>query len=276
MAPCAARWTGSGATGMPKRKIVIIAAMEREVAPLIRRWKMRMMEHGGRRYRLFENGQAVLVCGGIGAEAARRATEAVIQKMRPARVVSVGFAGALVSMLKVADVFEPRTVVNFADGSRIETHSGKGTLVSYEAVATRGLKYHLATAYGADAVDMEAAAVAQGALARAVEFGALKAISDAADFAMPPTGRFVSSDGRFRSAAFGAYVAVRPWFWGRTIVLARNSARASRALCAAIEEYCKRETFVGELSQVTDPRGLDMEKDPPKQSLGGAPSHRRG
>jgi adenosylhomocysteine nucleosidase len=256
-------------------KIGIIAAMEREVAPLIQSWKVRTIEHGGRRYRLFENDEAALVCGGIGAEAARRATEAVIQKIRPVRVVSVGFAGALVSMLKVADVFEPRTVVNFADGSRIETHSGKGTLLSYEAVATPGVKHHLATAYGADAVDMEAAAVAQGALARAVEFGALKAISDASDFAMPPTGRFVSSDGRFRSAAFGAYVAVRPWFWGRTILLARDSARASRALCAAIEEYCKREAFGGELSQVKDPLGLDMEKDPPKQSLGRAPTHPR-
>jgi adenosylhomocysteine nucleosidase len=257
-------------------KIGIIAAMEREVAPLIQGWKVRTIEHGGRRYRLFENGEAALVCGGIGAEAARRATEAVIREVNPGRVVSVGFAGALVSTLQVADLFEPRTVVNFADGSRIETHSGKGMLVSYELVATPGVKHRLATAYGADAVDMEAAAVAQGALARAVEFGALKAISDAVDFAMPPTGRFISVDGRFRSAAFGAYVAVRPWFWGGTIVLARNSARASRALCAAIEEYCKRESFIGELSQVKDPRGLDMVKDPPKQSLGGAPSHPRG
>ena len=53
--------------------------------PLIRGWKVRTMEHGGRRYRLFENGEAVLICGGIGAEAARRATEAVIQEVKPAR-----------------------------------------------------------------------------------------------------------------------------------------------------------------------------------------------
>ena len=60
-------------------RIAIIAAMEREVGPLIRSWKVRTIEHGGRRYRLFENGEAALVCGGIGAEAARRATEAVIR-----------------------------------------------------------------------------------------------------------------------------------------------------------------------------------------------------
>lgn len=233
-------------------KIAIIAAMEREVAPLIRGWKVREIEHGGRRYRLFEsgtaesgnaeNGGAVLICGGIGAEAARRATEAVIQIAGPERVLSVGFAGALNSTLRVGEVFEPRVVVNTADGARTETGSGQGTLVSYGAVSDRDQKQRLSRAYAAIAVDMEAAAVAQGALARGVEFAALKAISDAADFAMPPTERFVASDGRFRSSAFTVYVAVRPWLWGRTITLARNSARASRALCVAIEAYRKRET----------------------------------
>jgi adenosylhomocysteine nucleosidase len=225
-----------------KIRIAFIAALEREVAPLIRGWKVRTIEKGGRRYRLFENGDAVLICGGIGSEAARRATEAVIQEARPMRVVSVGFAGALDSTLKVAEVFEPRIVVNAADGARTDVGSGRGTLVSYAAVAGREQKQRLGTAYGAVAVDMEAAAVAQGAQVRGVEFAALKVISDAADFSMPATERFIASDGQFRSVKFGLHVAVRPWLWRQTIALARNSARASRALCAAIEGYLKRET----------------------------------
>jgi adenosylhomocysteine nucleosidase len=216
--------------------------MEREVAPLIRCWKVRTLGHGGRGYRLFENGDAVLICGGIGAEAARRATETVIQEARPTRVVSVGFAGALDSTLKVAEVLEPRIVVNAADGVRTEAGSGRGTLVSYAAPAGREQKQRLGTAYGAVAVDMEAAAVAQGAQVRGVEFAALKAISDAADFSMPPTERFVASDGRFRTARFVLHVAVRPWLWGSTIALARNSARASHALCTAISSYLERES----------------------------------
>ena len=225
-------------------RIAIVAAMEREVAPLIRGWKVREIEHDGRQYRVFENEDAVLICGGIGAEAARRATEAVIEATRPARVLSVGFAGALDSTMKVGDVLEPRVVVNAADGARTDTGTGQGTLVSYAAVADRDQKQRLSRAYAAIAVDMEAAAVAQGAQARGVEFGALKAISDAADFTMPPTERFVSSNGEFRPTAFALYVALRPWLWGRTITLARNSARASRALCAAIDEFRKRETRV--------------------------------
>jgi len=193
-----------------------------------------------------------LICGGIGAEAARRATEAVIQEARPMRVISVGFAGALDSTLKVAEVFEPRIVVNAADGVRTEVESGRGTLVSYAAPAGREQKQRLGAAYGAVAVDMEAAAVAQGAQVRGVEFAALKAISDSADFSMPPTARFIASDGQFRSVKFVLHVAVRPWLWGSTIALARNSARASRALSAAIEGYFKRETSALELNQKQD------------------------
>src|ERR1700674_1591504 len=132
MEHCAARWTGSGATGMSR--IAIIAAMEREVAPLVRNWQVRTMDHGGRRYRLFETGEATLVCGGIGAEAARRTTEAVIREVQPVRVISVGFAGALDASLQVGHVFEPRTVINAADGVRTEVASGEGILMSSASV----------------------------------------------------------------------------------------------------------------------------------------------
>lgn len=221
-------------------KIAIVAAMEREVAPLIRGWKVRTIEHDGRHYRLFENGNAVLICGGIGAGPARRATEAVIKLASPARVVSVGFAGALDSTLNVADVLEPRVVISAADGSRADTGSGAGVLISYAAVADRDQKERLGKAYAAAAVDMESAAVAQGAQAHGIEFAALKTISDVADFAMPAMERFIAGDGQFRSVRFALHVALRPWLWRSVIALGQNSASASRALCAAIETYLER------------------------------------
>lgn len=232
-------------------RIAIIAAMEREVAPLIRGWKVRTMEHGGWRYRLFEDGDAVLVCGGIGADAARRATEAVIQEVHPGRLISVGFAGALNGTLAVGDIFQPRTVINAADGVRTEVGSGEGILVegilvTSAMIAGKDQKIRLGKAYAASAVDMEAAAVAQGAQARGVEFGALKAISDTADFNLLAMDRFVMADGRFRSARFACHVALRPWLWGTTIALARNSSKASRALCGALVSYLGRRTVVDE------------------------------
>jgi len=227
-------------------RIAIIAAMGREVRPLIRDWQVRMIEHAGRSYRLFEHGDAVLVCGGIGAPAARRATEAVIQEVRPARVISVGFAGALDDSLLVGQVLEPRTVINAADGVRTEVGAGDGILVSSATVAGKEQKSRLGKAYSASAVDMEAAAVAQGAQARGVEFAAVKAISDAVDFDLPAMDRFVAADGTFHAMRFVCHVALRPWLWRTTIVLARNSSQASHALCGAIVSYLGRQTAPGE------------------------------
>jgi len=230
---------------MPRKKIAIVAAMEREVRPLIRSWKVRMIEHDGRRYRLFEKGEASVVCGGIGAEAARRATEAVIREVNPLRVISVGFAGAVDDSLP-GQVVEPRIVINAADGVRTEVGSGDGILVTSATVAGKEQKARLGKAYGASAVDMEAAAVAQGAQARGVEFGALKAISDDADFELPGMDSFVACGGTFQSARFAGHVALRPWLWGTTIALARNSSKASKALCRAIASYLGRETPSGQ------------------------------
>jgi adenosylhomocysteine nucleosidase len=222
-------------------RVAFVAALEREVAPLIQKWKCRTLKYESRRHKVFENGDAVLICGGIGAGAARRATEAIIRDSDPSRIVSVGFAGALDPALQVGDVIEPGVVINGNDGSRTNAGSSEYVLVSYPAVCGTEQKKKLREAFRADLVDMEAAAVAQGAEARGIEFGALKVVSDDAEFAMPDVQRFVSSDGDLRTSAFALHVAIRPWLWGSTMALGRNSTRASRALCNAIADYVKRE-----------------------------------
>ena len=197
---------------------------------------------------MLENLATLATCGGILAvavrtilmerrEAARRAAEAMISEFRPSHIVSVGFAGALDPALRVGAVLEPRVVINGGDGSRLDTGKGKGTLLSFSVVAGPNQKRKLHRAYGADAVDMEAAAVASTAQLHAVTFGALKVISDTADFVMPPVDKFVASNGSFRASNFALFIAVRPWFWGATITLAQNSKRASKALQAAIMQY---------------------------------------
>ncbi len=243
---------------MSEKKIAIIAAMQREVSPLIRSWKVRTIEHGGRRYRLFENGEAALVCGGIGAEAARRATEAVIREVSPAQVISVGFAGALDGALEVGHILEPRAVINAADGVRTEVGSGEGILVTSKTVSDKEQKFRFRKAYGASAVDMEAAAVAQGAQARGVGFAAFKVISDTVDFSLPSIDSFVAHDGSFQSVRFACHMALRPWLWGTTIALARNSAKASQALCSAVASYLDRETLG---RQVLSPEPLAVESE---------------
>jgi len=218
-----------------KIKIALVAALEREVRPLVKRWRTVEREHEGRRYKFFESEQAVLVCGGIGAEAARRATEAVIALYAPELVNSVGFAGALDPALKVGDIFSPGSVIDVRDGSSVETGAGQGVLVSAASVAGAEQKKSLAASYGAQAVDMEAAAVARGAQARGIGFVAVKVISDESTFEMPSLDRFVGRDGHFCETTFAASLVVQPWLWSKFWHLARNSAKASRALCAELE-----------------------------------------
>jgi len=209
----------------------MVAALEREIWPLVRSWRTSDREYSSRIFRFFEFEQRVAVCAGIGPQAARRATEAVIALYKPCLVLSVGFAGALDQSLRVGQVFEPRLVIDAGDGSRTDTGSGAGVLVSFSAVAGPEQKARLAGAYRASAVDMEAASVARGAETHGLRFSAVKVISDEVGFVMPPMEKFVSDSGRFQSGKFAAFTALRPWMWKAVFDLARNSGKASRALC---------------------------------------------
>jgi adenosylhomocysteine nucleosidase len=213
-------------------RLAIVAALEREVRPLVRSWRVTDKEHDGRRFRFFEKGEVVVVCGGIGAVAARRASEAVIAIFDPKVVCSAGFAGALDPKLRVGDMVRPNSVIDAGDGSRTVIEGGEGVLVSFGSVASPAQKSKLRDSFGADAVDMEAAAVARSAEARGKEFTVVKAVSDEIDFEFPAMERFVDAHGRFSQGGFAWYAAVRPWLWPRVMRLARNSSQASRALCA--------------------------------------------
>jgi len=215
-------------------RLAIVAAMEREIRPLVKTWRVVKRGYGDRHFKFFEKDSVVAVCGGIGPEAARRATEAVLSIYKAEAVQSVGFAGALDAHGKIGDVVAPGRVVDATDGSSFAINNGLGTLVSFGSVAGPDQKARLATAYAAQIVDMEAAAVARGAEARGVIFSAVKVVSDEAGFTMPPMEQFVGNDGQFREARFALFVAGRPWLWLKVLQLARNSAKASRALCGAL------------------------------------------
>ena len=214
-----------------RTRIAIVAALEREIRPLVRRWSAREREYAGRRFRFFEENDAVAVCGGIGAEAGRWAAEAVIVLYDPKVITSVGFAGALSSKLKVGDVVQPERIVNAQDGSCVGVDGGSQVLVSFGSVASPEQKTKLRNSYGADAVDMEAAAVARAAELRGVAFQAVKVISDDAGFIFPAMEKFVDPQGRFLEWKFGVFAGVRPWLWPQVARLIRNSNLAAGVLC---------------------------------------------
>lgn len=220
-------------------KVAMVAALEREIAPLIKNWTRIQREHEGHKFSFFEQDDIVAVCGGIGMQPARRADDAVIALYHPAELHSVGFAGALNKSMHVGDILSPAVVIDARDGSRHQLPGGTGTILTFMAVADAAQKRKLAQAYAAAAVDMEAAAVAAAADVRGIVFGATKVISDELDFDMPSIGNFVSAEGRFKTPSFVLYVVLRPWRWKSVAVLARNSKKASRALCANLEDFCR-------------------------------------
>jgi adenosylhomocysteine nucleosidase len=217
-------------------KIAVVAAMEREVAPFVKDWPSTRREYEGQTYKFFEKEGTVVVCGGMGAEAARRASEAVISLYQPDLIISGGFAGALDPTLQVGDTLTPRHVIDAADGSRTDAGSGEGILISFETVADAQQKARFATAFGAHAVDMEAAAVARAAEAHGIKFLACKVISDRSDAHLPPLAPFIDKDGRFQTGKFTSYIAFRPWFWKGLWRLASDTMKAAQALGYSLEQ----------------------------------------
>jgi adenosylhomocysteine nucleosidase len=226
-------------------RIAIVAALEREVRPLVKGWSVTRSERDGRTFTFFENHGVVVVCGGIGTEAARRAAEAVIADYSPAVICSAGFAGALTPQLKAGSVLRPGRIVNASDGSSVSLDGGEGVLITFGTIASPEQKRKLRESYAAQAVDMEAAAVAQAAEARGVRFAAIKVISDEVDFEFPSMERFVTVAGDFSEWRFAVFAGVRPWLWPRVARLARNSRQASRMLCECLSKIEVSEKVAG-------------------------------
>jgi adenosylhomocysteine nucleosidase len=221
-------------------KLAMVAALEREVGGLTKGWRRVEQVYAGRSFVFFEQGETVVVCGGIGLDAARRAAEAVIALYHPALLLSVGFAGALDAVLRVGDVFVPAVVIDARDGSRVEVPGGNGVLVTFMEVASPQQKANLAQSYGAQLVDMEASAVATAASAHGLKFSAAKVISDELGFELPQMARFIDPQGRFRTASFTLFVTLRPWLWTRVATLASNSSKAAAALGEHLRRFCQQ------------------------------------
>ena len=114
--------------------------MEREIAPLVRGWQRGALASGDRTFTLFEREGVLAVVSGIGCKNAELAARAVVAQFRPAVLMSVGLAGALIRSLKVGSVFTPNVVVDAADGAeyRCTADGGRvsgGVLVSSGEVA---------------------------------------------------------------------------------------------------------------------------------------------
>jgi adenosylhomocysteine nucleosidase len=211
----------------------VIAALTSEIEPLVRGWRQHRLPG---KVRAYTTGHAVVVCAGMGAARATLAVQTAMSLKPVTRLMSVGLAGSCKARVAVGDVVRAGVVVDARTGERYATGTGHlEILVTACQIASVAEKSRLLAAYGADAVDMEAATVARLARAHRLPFQAIKAISDGADFELEALDRFGTAEGQFRTGAFAAYAAVRPWMWGKVARLARNAKEAVESLTAAVE-----------------------------------------
>ncbi len=214
---------------------VIIAAMEREVASLVEGAEVRQLEIPqlgikAKTWMLFD---AAVVAAGTGWERAFAVTKVAIETFEPELVTSIGYSGSHSKSLPVGALFVPAQVLGFKNRIDYRTGVGEGILFTAEGVTGSQQKAALNVSCAALAVDMEAAAVAEAAQAAGVRFLAVKAISDALEDRVDIVQPFVASEG-FRTAAFVAHIAIRPWLWKDVAKLASNSRKASETLSEAV------------------------------------------
>jgi adenosylhomocysteine nucleosidase len=210
--------------------LAIVAALPREIAALVRGISpdRALLRDGVHLYRLEK---AVVVAAGMGSARATVAVQAAMANGPIRTLVSVGLAGACSAELGAGEVAEASLVIDARTGERFSVGTAKTcVLITTDAIASVHEKARLASSYGASLVDMEAATIARLALAKELEFRAIKAVSDAHDFELASLSRFAGKRGSFRTGAFALHTALRPHHWKKAAQLGRDSNRALGAL----------------------------------------------
>lgn len=217
------------------RRIAILAALPREIAPLIRDWPV---HKGSRRdgYLIAECDRAIAVCAGMGQNRVTYAFSLALARGPIHSVISVGYAGALRTGIARGTVHLPATVIDRRTGMRYACPDGDGVLITVDRALNAEEKHKMAEQWQADLVDMEAAEVARLASVHDLPFRALKVVSDEVDDLLPDLNRFVDDRGQFREAAFAGYIAVRPWRAAAVIRMGRHTAQASQAMAEELRK----------------------------------------
>jgi nucleoside phosphorylase len=184
--------------------------------------------------------QARFVASGPGVKNARAALEAVCQMETPSAIVSVGYVGALDPALEAGQIFLARCVKRM--GEKVDyqgelpafpTAEGvaQGTLLTIDRVAQTSQEKRMLRQSGADAVDMEAYAVAGEAAKRALPFYCVRVVSDHAHTDFPVDfNRARRADGTFAGWRILGQAGLNSSRWKRLLDLKRDAELASQRL----------------------------------------------
>jgi nucleoside phosphorylase len=231
-----------------KPVLLIVAADRREFAGFEpSRWGLRPAAIGVRwaAKGLLGHTKVLLAANGPGGSNALGALEAACRVATVRAVISTGFAGALAPELHAGDVFLAETVLEFGTGVEYSVRlpecaepAARGRLLTIESVAQDAATKARLRQTGADAVDMEAAALAQGSQARQLPFYCVRAVSDDARTSFEvDLNAARRPDGTFSGWRIAAQAGFSPRRWRHLMDLKRAGEQASRNL-AAFFEHC--------------------------------------
>jgi adenosylhomocysteine nucleosidase len=175
-----------------------------------------------------------MVANGPGSKLAGAAVDVVKEHQRMDGLISTGFCGGLQPSLGACDIFVATEVLGVAPAFAPSTSRlfKAGKLLSIDRVVSTAAEKAELGKSGADAVEMEAAAVATRAREWKVPFYAVRVVTDTFDESFPLDFNAArSSDGRFsRVRIIGAAMRRPLAVFPELIKLNRRTKRAARAL----------------------------------------------
>jgi nucleoside phosphorylase len=186
-----------------------------------------------------------MVCGrsdvhvlltGMGARNAERAIQSALKVVRPSRVFTCGFAGALNPALHIGDVvFATKVSPNIAQ--RLQSAGARQvTFACTEGVViTSAQKCSLRAQTGADAVEMESAIIGRICREAGVECITVRVISDTAHEDLPlDFNALMTPDQKLSPAKLVLAILRKPQKIPELIRLGKNSAIVAEALAKAL------------------------------------------
>jgi adenosylhomocysteine nucleosidase len=189
-------------------RVLIMAALPREVRPFLRRVKAKPRRDLGLPAWEWEAGAAVVALSGMGQAAARRAGEDLVARCRPELLVSLGFGGALTPGLAAGDLVLGETFWHYNPDTG-ELRAGlppafprplpllrgaleqagltavTGSLVTTSRIIHKGRQGEPLAGLPQPVLDLETSVLAELAASRDLAFLSLRAITDAAGEEIP-------------------------------------------------------------------------------------------
>ncbi len=242
--------------------ICIIGAIKEEISGIIQHITIKGKKHIDTAtfyIGLKKKEEIIVVRSGVGQSPAQRAASEAIKRFPLRSIISIGFAGGLISELKISDLILPEKifccdneeslflfkkvslsqVTNFCDyRDRIKSILNEngikfksGNIISVNRVAgSAKFKEWLGENYPVSGVEMETAAIAKVAARNGVPFISLRAVSDEVSHPIIQFNKFINKKGKINRVAAGCYVLTRPFLIPRIKELKKNASKASKTL----------------------------------------------